>query len=373
MIQKVKCLHLGGLKKPFYIIMSKGVLILFIFLCPKAFAQTLGGNSVFNFLKLSNTPQLTALGGINISQPSNDIGLAFNNPALLKASMHTQMNAVFNDFYGGIKVYHLSLGYRNEKLNTNFSGGLNYFNYGSTAETDASGNSLGKFKPVDWVMQVSASRSYLEHWNYGATLKFISSNYGQYHSNGLAMDIGILFQDTARLFSASIVAKNMGTQLKKYGGTDPDDLPFDLEIGFTKRLEKSPFSFSLTAQRLHQFNINYEDTTFNNDNGFENGSQRKFSFNRLINHFIVSTTVYAGDRVEVYGGYNFLRRKELSIGNASNGLNGFSFGVGVLLGKLQVRYARAWYQSNTAFNQIGLNMQLNQYFGLGKFGEKIGW
>jgi hypothetical protein len=46
-------------------------------------AQTLGGSSVFNFLKLPHTPQLTALGGINVSHPSNDIGLAFNNPALV--------------------------------------------------------------------------------------------------------------------------------------------------------------------------------------------------------------------------------------------------------------------------------------------------
>jgi len=134
------------------------IIISLLLLSVNTFAQTLGGNSVFNFLKLSNTPQLTALGGVNISQTSNDVGLAFNNPALLKPSMHTQMNAVFNDFYGGIKVYHLSVGYRNEKLNTNFSGGLNFFSYGNTTETDASGNIMGKFRPTDWVMQVAASR-----------------------------------------------------------------------------------------------------------------------------------------------------------------------------------------------------------------------
>lgn len=336
-------------------------------------AQTLGGNSVFNFLRLSSTPQLTALGGINISQTSNDVGLAFNNPALLTPSMHTQMNAVFNSFYGDIKVYHLSLSYRHEKLKTNFSWGLNYFGYGNAAETDASGNILGKFRPTDWVMQVSASRNYLDKWNYGATLKFISSNYGQYSSNGLAIDIGVLFHDSSKLFSAAIVAKNMGTQLKKYEGTDADELPFDLQIGLTKRLANAPFSFSLTAQRLQQFDISYNDTNFNNDNGFENGSTKKFSFDKLLNHLVLATTIYAGNRVEVMAGYNFLRRKELNIGNAANGLNGFSMGVGVLLGKLQIRYARAYYQSNMAFNQLGLNMKLNDYFGLGKFGERIGW
>ena len=336
-------------------------------------AQTLGGNSVFNFLKLSNTPQLTALGGVNISQTSNDVGLAFNNPALLRPSMHAQMNAVFNSFYSGIKAYHLSLGYRNEKLNTNFFGGLNYFGYGNATATDASGNLLGKFRPTDWVMQVSASRSYLDKWNYGATLKFISSNYGQYSSNGLAIDVGVLFHDSSKLFSAAIVAKNMGTQIKKYEGTNADELPFDLQIGLTKRLANAPFSFSLTAHKLQQFNISYTDTNFNNDNGFENGSIKNFSFDKLLNHLVLATTIYAGNHVEVIAGYNFLRRKELNIGKAANGLNGFSMGVGVLLGKLQIRYARAYYQSNTAFNQLGLNMKLNDYFGLGKFGERIGW
>jgi len=337
-------------------------------------AQTLGGSSVFNFLKLPHTPQLTALGGVNVSQPSNGVGLAFNNPALLKLQMHSQMNAVFNDFYAGIKAYHLSLGYHSQKLNTNFLWGLNYFDYGSIQQTDASGNTLGKFHPTDWVMQVSASRQYLEKWNYGTALKFISSNYGQYRSNGVAIDVGVLFSDTAKLFYASVLVKNLGFQLKKYDGTDADELPFDLQVGLTKRLENAPFSFSVTAHHLHQFDIRYNDTTFNNENGFGNGSNKKFSLNTLFRHFVFATTVYAGDKIEVTAAYNYLRRQELNIGNAAgNGLNGFSLGVGLVLNKLQIRYARAYYQNNTAYNQLGLNLKLNEYFGLGKFGQHIGW
>lgn len=352
--------------------LNRGLTILLLFICIGSDAQVLGGNSVFNFMRLSNTPQLTSLGSVNISQPTDDVGMGFNNPALLKASMHSQMNAVFNNFYGGIKVFHLSMGYRSEKLNTNFLWGLNYFSYGSTAETDAGGNILGKFRPVDWVMQVSASRSYLEKWNYGATLKFISSNYGQYRSNGIATDIGVLFTDTVKLFSASVMIKNLGFQLKKYNA-EQEELPFDLQAGITTRLAKAPLGFSLTAQRLHQFDILYNDTIFNNENGYESTNAGKFSFDKLLSHLVLSTTIYVGDKIEVQAGYNFLRRKELNTGNAGNGMNGFSIGAGVMLGKLNIRYARAYYQSNTAFNQFGLNMKLNQYFGLGKFGERIGW
>jgi hypothetical protein len=102
-------------------------------------------------------------------------------------------------------------------------------------------------------MQLSASRSYLSKWKYGATVKFINSNYGQYRSNGIAVDVGVLYHDSAKLFSASVLAKNMGTQLKKYDGTDPDDLPFDLQVGLTKRLGKLTlrFFFYLPITSIH--------------------------------------------------------------------------------------------------------------------------
>jgi hypothetical protein len=338
-----------------------------------SYAQTLGGSSTFNFLKLSNSPQLTGLGGVNVSQTSKDVGLAFYNPALLVPSMHTQMNAVFNSFYAGIAAYHLSLGYHSERWNTNFLWGLHYLNYGTIRETDASGNLYGELHPSDWVMQVSASRSYLEKWNYGAAFKFISSSYGQYTSNGVGIDAGVLFLDSVKLFSASVVAKNMGFQIKNYSGTS-EDLPFDLIAGVTKRLAKAPFGFSITAHHLHQFDIRYNDTTFNNENVFgQNDNNKKFGFDKFFRHIVIATQIYIGDKLEVSLGYNHLRRKELSVGDAGNGLNGFSLGAGALFNKIQIRYARAYYQNNTAYNQFGLNLQLNQYFGLGKFGERIGW
>jgi hypothetical protein len=336
-------------------------------------AQTLGGNSIFNFLKVPNCPQLTALGGVNVSQTGNDIGMAFNNPALLKPSMHSQMTAVFNRFYADIQTYHLALGYYNEKIQTNFLWGVFFFNYGSITETDASGNIFGKLRPTDWVMQVSASKKYLEKWNYGGTIKFINSNYGQYHSNGIAVDAGVLFSDSSRFLTASIVAKNMGFQLKKYIGTLPQDLPFDLQVGITKRLEKAPFGFSITAHHLHQFDIRYNDTTFNNENDFGSNGNKKFSLDKFFRHFVFAAQVYAGKYIEITAAYNHLRRQELNIGNSGNGVNGFSLGFGALLNKLQIRYARAYYQNNTSYNQFGINMKLNEYFGLGKVGEKIGW
>ena len=330
-------------------------------------SQTLGGATVFNFLKLSNTPQLTGLGGINISNQTRDIGLAFNNPALLRPSMHTQTDLVFNSFYGGIKNYHLLSGYYKENWETTFALGVNYFSYGSLEQTDASGNIMGNFRPTDYVVQASGSRQYKERWYYGASLKFIHSGYAQYRSSGIAMDIGITYVDTGNLIQVSLVAKNMGTQLSAYSGTQTGDLPFDLQIGISKRLAKAPLQFSLTANQLHRFDTRYNDTAFNDENGFDQDMRgKKFIFDKLFRHIVLAAQLFIGDKIEISAGYNHLRRKELNIGNAGNGLNGFSLGVGALFRKLQIRYARSYYQNNSAYNQFGLNLRLNDYFGTGK-------
>lgn len=324
--------------------------------------QTLGGSSAYNFLKLPSSPLLTAAGGVNTSYKTNEVGLSANNPALLTTDLHAQLGLSFNSFLAGIKTYSLTGAYQKEKLNTSFGGHIYFVDYGSIPNTDAAGNVSGNFHPVDYVVQVSAARKYLEHWNYGASLKFISSNYQLYKSSAVALDFGVLYSDSSNQLFASVLAKNMGFQVKTYAGQN-EDLPFDLQIGITKRLAKAPFGFSVTAQHLHQFNIVYSDESFNTDNNFS--SNNNF-FNKVFNHIVIASHIYLGNNLEATLGYNHLRRQELNIGSSGNGLNGFSTGVRVKFAKLQVLYARSSYQRNLSYNQLGLTLHLNQLFGLGK-------
>ena len=155
------------------------------------------------------------------------------------------------------------------------------------------------------------------------------------------------------------------------GVVEPEDLPFDLQFGISKRLAKAPVQFSFTAHHLHQFDIRYNDSVFNADNGIQKNGN--FSFDKIFRHFILAVQAFPIPQIEISFGYNHLRRQELNISNTTNGLNGFSIGVGLLVKKIQVRYARTYYQNNTAFNQIGLNLKLKEFSGLGKFGQKIGW
>ena len=355
--------------------MFRPTVILLLLLSPVfLLAQTLGGRSAYNFLRFPASPQAAALGGINVSQLTDDLSLAFQNPARLSAADHSYMTANFNSLYNGITNYHWMQAYRHPGLKTNFAAGILYFNYGATTQTDASGNILGSLRPRDFVMQVSASREYLTKWRYGVSLKYIASNYGVVRSAAVAADVGVLYRDTVNLLQVSLVAVNMGGQLKRYNPAVPEEIPFDLVLGISKRLAKAPIQFSVTAHHLHRYDIFYNDTLFTNENGFNSTSGTgKFTLDKLFQHFVFSTQLLLGQRVEVTVGYNYLRRTELRITNAANGLVGFSLGVGALFPKLQLRYARSYFQNSTAYNQLGINLPLNKYFGLGRWGEKNGW
>ncbi|TCJ12013.1 type IX secretion system protein PorQ [Flaviaesturariibacter flavus] len=330
--------------------------LLFLIASPRLSAQTVGGSTVYNFLNLPATPALSAAGGVNVSYNGGDVGLALNNPALLDPSLHSQVSANFNAFFAATKAYQLGGVYYAKKWNTTFGGGLFFVDYGSLPQGDIYGNELGNFHPTDFSFQVSAARSYGERWRYGLTAKVIRSSFGSYRSTGLAFDLGLHYADTARRFSAGLTARNMGGQLSGYGGSR-EDLPFDLQAGVTKRLARAPFGFSLTAQHINGFNTTYNDGNFNAENGFtgKDGFAAK-----LFNHFVLASHLYLGRNFEVTFGYNFLRRYELNVGSSGNGLNGFSTGFRARFNRLQVQYARAYFQRGNAYNQLGLQLPLQR-------------
>lgn len=318
-------------------------------------AQTLGGRTVFNFLRLPASPQVSASGGMNISRQTNDVSLALQNPALLRPETSGDLSVSFSSFYAGIKNLMALQSFSHKPSQTQIAAAVHYFSYGSIPHTDAAGNEMGIFRPRDYVMQVSVSRSYLEKWRYGISLKYIGSNYGIQRASGMAVDAGFLFLDTAAGVQIGFVASNMGTQLSTYNG-EKEELPFDLKLGLSKKLKNAPLQFCLTLHHLQGFALRYEDPVFEPEN-----PQRKSFFDDLFRHMVMSVQFVPADRIEITAGYNYLRRKELNIADSQNGLNGFSLGAGVLLIQFQLRYALSYYQSSKPYQQLGLSLPLRSF------------
>jgi hypothetical protein len=132
-----------------------------------------------------------------------------------------------------------------------------------------------------------------------------------------------------------------------------EELPFDIQAGISKKLKNAPFQFSFTAHNLHRFNMYYNDTTFNNSEGIANSS----GIQKVVGHVVLSVQAFLSDQLELNMGYNFQRRQDLNLYGTTSGLNGFTFGAGFLIRKLQIRYATGFYQQHM-FHQFSMNFNL---------------
>lgn len=328
---------------------------LWVFAFSGGTAQTLGGSSAFNFLRLQLHPQAGALGGRNVSHFGADLAMLSENPSLLRKSHHAVISANFTSLAPTVTGLYAAGAYHLEKKATTLALGITHLGYGEQPETDASGNILGTFRAYDQMLGVTVSRKYNKKWYYGSTLKFINSRYGAYASQGLALDIGLNYDDEERMIQFGFAAKNMGIQVKSYGNRK-EDLPFDLVVGMTKQLEKAPIRFSLTGQRMHQFDLLYNDTLFNETNF---GSQPKTSLGtKIFSHLVIGADIMVGEKIVLTGGYNILRRRELRIQNIASGLTGFSYGFNLHLQRLRFYYARTHYQSSLSHHQISFSFNL---------------
>ncbi|RFM36483.1 type IX secretion system protein PorQ [Chitinophaga silvisoli] len=339
------------------------LIFLFLLITHSSVAQVLGGKTTFAFLDLPVSPAQTALGSINVSQQGNDIALSTLNPALLRPDMHTHMQLNYTSYFADVLYAHALFGYHSVHLQTTFAGGIQYIDYGAVTQTDASGSIQGSFRPRDLSIQVTASRQYLERWHYGATLQFVQSRYQQYNSSGLVLHFGLTYEDTTHHWQAGLLAKNMGLQLSTYTPGNQEPLPFDLQVGISKRLNQLPLQLSATLHHIYQYDVRYADPGFQESSLITNGDTVKTSgqaVDKIFRHFVLAAHWEIGRFVTLTAGYNHLRRQELSDPQL-RGLSGFSAGVGVVTRKIQLRYARAWYQRSAALNQFGINLPLKEW------------
>jgi hypothetical protein len=353
-------------------------LLLSLLCCSIAQAQVTGGQNAFQYLTLTNSPHVSALGGISVANPDNDISLALQNPSLMRPDLHNELELNYNDYYAGISVMNLQYGYNVPEINTAFALGVQYLNYGTFAQTDALGNQYGDFHANDYAISLAASRSYLERWRYGATVKWAQSSLYDQSASAALMDVGVTYVDTANLLDIGVVAKNMGFMIKRYNTTVPTEpLPFDLQMGISKKFKHLPLRLFATFDHLYEWDIRYDnpaDMSATNLLGTTDSVSDKSAHfgDKLFRHVILGGELSFAKRVVITVSYNDLHRQELELQDRT-GVTGFSFGLGVNLNKFQIHYARSYYTIVGAYNEFGITMCLNKLFGLGAGGERIHW
>jgi hypothetical protein len=208
------------------------------------------------------------------------------------------------------------------------------------------------------------ARSIDSSFRWGVNLKPVYSSLEHYSSIAIATDLGITYTFDEGLSTLAAVARNIGFQFKTYTNNNREPLPFELILGYTKKLEHAPFRFSITAHNLQVYNMRYslsEDLyNFYGIDTTQITSFNKFSDN-LLRHFIFGVEFVPARSFYISASYNYQRRSEMALPDAP-GLVGISFGAGIRLKRFCFSYGRATLHAAGASNHFSFSVNLSQLY-----------
>lgn len=323
----------------------------------------IGGQHVYDFMILTPSARVLALGGVNVSTFDDDLNLAAQNPALLNPEMHNRVSLSFSNYLAGVRYGYAGYSRTFEGIGS-FHSGIHFMNSGEMQGADEFGNLTNTFSANELMWILGYSRAW-KQFRYGSNIKVISSTLAPgFTSSGIALDLSGAYKSKNELFSAGLVMRNLGTQLTTYtntGGREP--LPFEIIAGVSNKLKYMPLRFSITLTNLEHPNLIYEDPNAvpQVDLGGNEIPTRNQLPDKIFRHFVFSTEFLLGKVLRLRAGYNHLRRQELRSANRG-GLTGFSLGAGIRASKFAFDYGFSSYGISNAFqtHQFSLSVDLNK-------------
>jgi hypothetical protein len=317
----------------------------------------IGGEGTYRFLDLTNSAKVAALGGTQIAFTDNDLDLTYYNPSLLSDSMRNQLSVNYVNYIAGIGVGYVAFAPNLHGANT-LAIGIHYVNYGSFEGANEIGQMTGTFTAAEYALNLYYSRLIIPRFRGGINIKPILSSFESYNSYGLALDLGITYSSKDGLWAGSLVTKNIGSQITTYyENADRELLPWDLELGFSKKLKHAPLRLLITANHLNKWNLSYLSRTGDPTLGIE---PKEGLASLVMRHFIVGAEILPEQHVTLRIGYNYQRQKELSVSDRP-GLVGFSAGFGLKIAKFSINYAIASYHLASTVHYFSLSTNLSQF------------
>ena len=292
--------------------------------------------SAFQFINLPTSSHAAALGGENISVIEDNLTLAIHNPALLSCVANNTLSLYYMYYMSGVNMTGAAFA-RTIGERSTWAATAQYIDYGNITETTEENISTGTFSAKDIALSGIYTYDLSDFWSGGVKANLIYSHYANYTSFAIGVDLGLNYYRHESGFSASIVARNLGGQLKSFDERN-EKLPVNLQIGFSKTLSHAPFRFSLTMHDL----THWSDMDMQTDKWTK----------KLLNHIAIGIDFIPSNNFYIAAGYNFRRGNEMKIAGSSHWA-GFTAGTGVRIKRLKVGATYAKYHvsaSSLLFN-----------------------
>lgn len=286
---------------------------------------------VYDFLRNESSARAAAMGGAFITI-GGDVSGMFYNPALLNTIDSSQVSLTFHKH-----LLDMNSGYATFATGVENVGqigvGINYNSYGSFNRTDRNGQSDGTtFGASDVAFTVAWGSTLGEGFSAGIAGNFISTTIDYAGSSALAIDGGVLYQDTASRFQAGVSLLHVGGQVSSFGETS-EDLPTDLRLGISHHLRGLPLLIALNFTRL----LDPQENFFDRFASFSVGGEFRLS-----------------NPLRLRLGYNNQVRSDVAFGS-SKGVGGLSAGIGILVKEYRFDYAFNSLSRLGAQHRITLN------------------
>ncbi len=334
------------------------LVILFCFAILTSGAQV-GGESTYQFLELTNSARIAALGGSQTAiLDTTDLNLPYNNPAMLHKSMEKKVLVNYVNYLSDINYGYASYAKSFDGIG-NFALGMHYINYGKFQEATELGELTGyQFKAAEYALNIIYSNHY-KRLKYGATLKPILSSFESYQSFGLAADFGVSFASKDKYTNVALVARNVGGQITTYYNSgERESIPFNLQAGFSRKLTHAPITLSINMQHINHWDLAGSNETTSGDLITEIYQREEGFGKQLMRHLIYGVEIYPSSNFVLRAGYNYQRRQELKYEEKVSAV-GFSFGFGIKIKRLTLDYGIAQYHLAATSSLFSLAINLN--------------
>lgn len=315
-------------------------------------AQT-GGTATFPMLDLSFNARSAALAGDFISVYDEDINIGISNPSLINDEMSNMGSFSTALLSGGVNYGMFSYGLNTDRFGT-IASHIKYVGYGKFERTNEAGISEGSFRPFEMIAGAGIGKTLNPRLSLGANLNFLYSQLETYSSFGASLDFSGAYYNPDKEFLVTVLAKNVGYQIKGYTSSTRSPLPIEIQAATSYKLKHAPFRMSLLAHHLNKWDITYSDPnavpSIDALTGDTIPVPRAGFIEKLANHFTYQVEILVSKNIELRAGFDYHKRKELALEKRS-GISGFSFGAGLLFNKFRLDYAFVVY-SRAGFNNM---------------------
>ena len=316
--------------------------------CLPLFMYAQEGDDGYAFLRFPTSSRVSALGGYSVSVVEADPSLVFHNPALLGGETDGKLNVNYMNYIADVNVGSIifTKAFRERSA---WGVGATYINYGSMKEMTIDNEQLGVFSVQDIGLHVFYSYDLSEKWRGGLSLKGLYSTLAEYYSFGLAVDAGLSYFIPESDFSVGIALKNIGAQLKSYYD-ERQRVPWDLQLGVTKRMAHAPIRFSVTAMYLNQWKFHSIDRTAETkDDTF---------VETALKHLVFGVELLPSDNLWLGIGLNPKTKMDMRL-SSGNALGGFTIGGGVKVSRCDVGVAVARYHPSATSLMLSISMKID--------------